>query len=193
MVTYLVRLYSWQSLGMVIVQVTLGSISLKMLSNRRNLYAFRDIYSIRSILLLLGLVGFSFLMFFGEGFVNAYLYYEGSWDLYGKAWRATIQLTPIWARYMNALVVPFTAGFFEEAIWRGYGISALERSLTTKRAIVIQALAFGLWHVNPIHVIVTFVIGLLYGYVFVMRRRLLLLTLSHIITNAIGFNAWLVM
>lgn len=92
---------------------------------------------------------------------------------------------------MNALVVPFTAGFFEEAIWRGYGISALERGLTAKRAIVIQALAFGLWHVNPIHMIVTFVIELLYGYMFIMRRRLLLLTLAHIITDAIGFNTWL--
>lgn len=188
----LTRLYSVQSIGMMATQVAFGALALRQLRNPRELYTVSDIRSPKSWGAVAGLVALSFALFFLEGIANAYLYYGGSWESYREMWAEIISATPVWARYMNALVAPFTAGVFEEAIWRGYGITKLEEHTSPGRAVVIQALAFGLWHINPLHVIVTFAIGLAYGSVFIKRRKLLALTVAHVATDFIGFSSWLI-
>ncbi len=191
LITLFSRLYSFQSLGMVIVQLSVGFICLKYLVRAKEFYSSSDIRSFKSYGLVVILVVFAFVLFFIEGFVAVMLYYNGNWAYYGDFWRKVVDATPVWARYMNALVAPFTAGVFEEIIWRGYGITKLEGFTSTKKAVMIQAVAFGLWHINPIHVLFTFIIGLVYGIVFVKRRRLLALTIAHIITDLVGFSSWI--
>ena len=60
--------------------------------------------------------------------------------------------------------------------------------MSTKRAIILQAIAFGVWHGISLHTIATAIIGLLFGYIYAKRRKLLLLSTAHVITDIIGFS-----
>jgi membrane protease YdiL (CAAX protease family) len=181
---------------MIVIQIILGYIALKKLINYnldyRSLYSLEDIKSIVSWAIIVILIALSFILFTIEGVFTVTLFYRGNWQYYGELWRKTILNTPLWARYMNALVVPFSAGIFEEIIWRAYGITALELITTTKKAVLIQAVAFGLWHIiNPIHIIPAFIIGTIYGIIYVKRRKILTLSIAHIVTNLVGFSIWI--
>ena len=84
-------------------------------------------------------------------------------------------------------IAPFTAGIFEEIIWRGYGINKLEQYVNTRKAVLVQAVAFGFWHGISFHTLITFLIGLVYGFVYARRRKLLNISIAHIVTDIIGF------
>jgi len=107
------------------------------------------------------------------GSVSTFLYYS---------------IRPPW--HVAALVVfSFTAGFAEEFIWRGYGVTAVEslaRSRRTLKAVVVTSLAFAVWHVNLFHIIPTMVFGLVYAYVYVKRRTLVPLIMSHTAFNLLS-------
>ncbi len=177
------RIFSYQSALMVLIQVGFG---LYLLRYYRGLYDF----NLKDLLLAAGLVIFS-LMIFTVEHVTSSLIYGMSYEEYSKWFRDVVSMTPAWARYMNALIVPFTAGIFEEAIWRGYGITKLEEFTSTRVAVFVQALAFALWHISPIHVLFVFPVGLAYGYAFVKRRSLTPLTLAHVVTDLLGMSVWL--
>ena len=176
-------IFSYQSAFMILIQVSFG---LYLFKHTRGMYDFRW----RDLLLALGLVIFAFIVFFLEGTVSTLIYGMNSSE-YREWYGEVVRMTPVWAKYMNALVAPFTAGVFEEVMWRGYGITKLEDFTSTWKAVVVQAVAFSIWHVSPIHVIFVLPIGLIYGYAFVKRRSLIPLMLAHVITDLIGFSSWL--
>ncbi len=177
------KIFSYQSALMVIIQLGFG---IYLLRYCKGLYDFR----LKDLLLSAGLVAFSLVTFTVEH-VTSSLIYGMSYEEYSKWFRDVVSMTPAWARYMNALIVPFTAGIFEEVIWRGYGITKLEEFASTRVAVLVQALAFALWHISPIHVLFVFPIGLAYGYAFVKRRSLAPLTLAHVVTDLLGMSVWL--
>ncbi len=110
----------------------------------------------------------------------------------GASWFSDLmRRVPIWARYMNALLAPFTAGVFEEIIWRGFGIENLRRFMGDGRAVVVQAIAFALWHVSPLHIPFVFIIGLAYGLAYVRRGSLAPLIVAHVVTDLVGFSFFL--
>jgi len=84
-------------------------------------------------------------------------------------------------------IAPFTAGICEELFWRDYGISRLENSMGVGRAVLIQAIAFGVWHGVSLHAVATAIVGYIYGRLYALRRRLSSLCAAHIITDVIGF------
>ncbi|RLG84142.1 MAG: hypothetical protein DRO18_07310 [Thermoprotei archaeon] len=177
------RIYSYQSMLMVAVQLAFG---LSLLHFTEGLYDLKP----RDALLVLGLVILSIALFSLESLASSLLYHT-SYSEYGRWFREVISMTPTWARYMNALVAPFTAGVFEEVIWRGYGITRLEEFMSRGKVVLVQAAAFALWHISPIHVLFVFPIGLAYGYAFVRRRSLAPLMAAHVVTDLIGFSVWL--
>jgi len=83
---------------------------------------------------------------------------------------------------------PGSAGVFEEIFWRGYGITMLEDSYGRKTALTLQAVAFGIWHIQPIHATFATLISVIYGYIFTKRRKLLTLSIAHWLTDFTGFR-----
>ena len=111
------------------------------------------------------------------------------------------------------LTLPFMTlcvGISEEALFRGYMQTHLERFYTVRKAILIQAILFGAWHfvwnLSPFdpfgmlgYVGTTFLIGLFFGYFYSKTRNLAPLVFAHglfdsvpqgIIENESAFNAF---
>jgi len=120
--------------------------------------------------------------------LNAYMY--GGWERYSEYWRLVVGGVPLWARLYMAAVAPFVAGFFEEVLWRGYGLDVLEPRLGRGWALALQAVAFGLMHGPTLYAAVAAVIGYLYGLAYYRAgRRLLPLSAAHVVVDLVGFWA----
>ena len=114
--------------------------------------------------------------------------FVGGWEKYMETWNYVVTRIPLWSKMYLVLIAPFTAGIFEEIIWRGFGINTLEEHMSTKKAVIIQGIAFGLWHGISLHTLITFLIGVIYGYVYAKRRKLLNISTAHILVDIIGFS-----
>jgi membrane protease YdiL (CAAX protease family) len=111
------------------------------------------------------------------------------------------------------LTLPFMTlcvGISEEALFRGYMQTHLEKLYTVRKAILIQAILFGAWHfvwnLSPFDLVgmlgyvgSTFLIGLFFGYFYSKTRNLAPLVFAHglfnsvpqgIIENESAFNAF---
>jgi len=96
-------------------------------------------------------------------------------------------------------VMPFhtlCVGISEEGFFRGYMQTHLEKRYAFRKAILIQALAFGVWHFvwnvspfNPldmaVYIITTCFWGLLVGYFYGKSRNLVPLFLTHGLWNSV--------
>lgn len=97
------------------------------------------------------------------------------------------------------LSLPFMTlcvGISEEGLFRGYIQTHLEKLYTSNRAILIQAILFGVWHFvwdlypfNFTHMIFyvgyTFLVGLLFGYFYSKTRNLVPLVFAHGLVNSV--------
>jgi membrane protease YdiL (CAAX protease family) len=97
------------------------------------------------------------------------------------------------------LTMPFMTlcvGISEEGLFRGYMQTHLEKLYTSKQAILIQAILFGVWHfvwgLNPFdpvymgsYVGFTFLIGLLFGYFYSKTTNLTPLVFAHGLFNSV--------
>ncbi len=91
----------------------------------------------------------------------------------------------------------FAVGISEEGLFRGYIQTKLGSIMSVRRAILVQAILFGLWHtvwhLNPLdfggmlfHVAETFLFGLLTGAYFAYARSLTGLVFLHGLTDSFG-------
>jgi hypothetical protein len=74
---------------------------------------------------------------------------------------------------------------FEEAINRGLVLTALAAFMSKRRAIVISAIYFSLWHFSFVRTPHTLLLGLVYGWLFVRTGSLLPGMLAHALHNGI--------
>ena len=74
----------------------------------------------------------------------------------------------------------------EEIIFRGIVYSAARKVMPYYLAIIVQALLFGAFHMNPIQSCYAFVLGLGMGYVMYLYDNLILSIIIHISYNIIG-------
>lgn len=109
------------------------------------------------------------------------------------------QLT--WMRLLRAVVSnALQNGFFEEFLFRGALQTRLNRLTTIGWALVLQALIFGVWHLDansgvapgdPLAALAACVVGqavggLAYGIVFLRTRNLIAPSVAHVVMNAVG-------
>ncbi len=169
-------IWSYQSAFMILVQVSFG---LALLGRVELSYDLRR----SDAPLIVALVLLSEALFFVE---------YPLLPVNGTRWFSDVmRRIPVWAKYMNALLAPFTAGVFEEVIWRGFGIENLRKFMSDSRAVAVQAIAFALWHVSPLHIPFVFVIGLAYGLAYLRRGSLGPLIVAHVVTDLAGFSYFL--
>lgn len=109
--------------------------------------------------------------------------------------------TPIqsYAIPLFLLAMPFhtlCVSVSEEGFFRGYAQTHLEKFYDTNKAILIQAVLFGIWHFvwdlnpfNPLgmiqYVAITFFIGLPFGYFYTKARNLASVVIAHGLWNSI--------
>ena len=176
-----------------VIQVCWGLYVIKLLGGWnivREKYSTSDISEkpVTSIALIIALILLSQGIIMFMQYVNCLIYYQGSWEKYLEYWRVITSDLPLFSKIYFVAIAPFTAGIFEEIIWRLFGIEVLEKHFGLRKTLVIQALAFAIWHGFSLHTIATFIIGLVYGYVYIKRRKLLVLSTAHVITDIIGFS-----
>jgi membrane protease YdiL (CAAX protease family) len=99
--------------------------------------------------------------------------------------------------FYSLSVMPFMlcVGISEEGLFRGYTQTHLEQFYSKRKANLLQALLFGLWHIvwyvsTPQllymfgYVMATSIIGLFYGYFYSKARNLVPLIIAHVLHNS---------
>lgn len=92
---------------------------------------------------------------------------------------------PFWAIIWWMSIGSIAAGIGEEAYFRGLLMERLGR-LKPMPLLLLTSLSFSLWHLYPPMLLHTFLIGILFGAVYLRTRRLFPVMLAHMLTNAIG-------
>ena len=96
-----------------------------------------------------------------------------------------------WQKIVMLTFLPFTAGFCEELIWRGYIFTQLEtRSYGLVKAIVLSAISFALIHgiTLPDKLLTTFSFGIVAGLYYAKERNLIPLMTTHIVMDVWSFG-----
>lgn len=90
-------------------------------------------------------------------------------------------------------------GLSEESLFRGFMQTHLTAIFSEKKALLIQAMLFGIWHIvwhiSPInligmisHVVITFFFGLVFGVFYKLSKNLTPLILAHGLVDAIPYG-----
>lgn len=85
--------------------------------------------------------------------------------------------------YGAALKVVIIAPVIEESIFRGIIMHGFMRNYSALTAILVSALFFALFHLNPWQFPATFLLGLLLGWLMVITRNILACITGHAINN----------
>ncbi|HMK73233.1 MAG TPA: CPBP family glutamic-type intramembrane protease, partial [Myxococcaceae bacterium] len=85
----------------------------------------------------------------------------------------------------SVLLVGLLPAVCEEACFRGVVLVGLGRTGSRWLAVVGSALAFGLFHFNPYHIVLATVLGLVLGYAAYESRSLLPGVLMHFVNNSL--------
>jgi len=99
------------------------------------------------------------------------------WELFNKVFESDYGW---WGAFFKVAVV---APVVEELIFRGLILHGLRRNYNAFTAVVISALLFALFHLNPWQFPATFVLGLLLGWIMIRTRSILLAIIGHSINN----------
>ncbi len=85
------------------------------------------------------------------------------------------------------LSVVVCAPVLEEILFRGLVFESCRERFGNGAAVLISALLFGLIHGVPVQIINAFVVGLIFGYVYLRTGSLLSVILLHMINNGIAY------
>ena len=97
----------------------------------------------------------------------------------------------VWQKIVMLTVLPITAGFCEELIWRGYIFTQLQvRGYGLTKAIVLSAISFALIHgiTLPDKLLTTFCFGVVAGFYYARERNLIPLMITHIVMDVWSFG-----
>jgi membrane protease YdiL (CAAX protease family) len=101
----------------------------------------------------------------------------------------------LWQKILFITLVPLTAAFTEELIWRGHIISGFElRGRSSMQAVLLSALSFALIHgvFMPDRLLMTFLFGIVAGYYYMRERNLVPLMFAHWLVDLWGFGFFLI-
>lgn len=88
--------------------------------------------------------------------------------------------------WLGVLCIAVLGPIMEELIFRGAITRALLQKYTPTRAIIISALLFGIFHINPAQIVAGILIGLLLAWVYYKTASLVPCILIHIINNSLA-------
>ena len=103
------------------------------------------------------------------------------WELFNKIFESDYGI------YGAILKVVILAPIIEELIFRGVIMHGLMRNYSKLTAVLVSALLFALFHLNPWQFPATFILGILLGIVMLRTRNIYLCILGHAINNGLVF------
>lgn len=109
------------------------------------------------------------------------------WELFNKVFESDFGI------YGAALKVVVMAPVIEELIFRGVIMHGLMRNYSKFTAVVVSALMFALFHLNPWQFPATFILGIVLGILMLRTRNIYLCILGHAINNGLvlfGMKYW---
>jgi uncharacterized protein len=99
------------------------------------------------------------------------------WELFSKVFESDFGW---WGAFFKVAVI---APVIEELIFRGLILHGLRKNYTATTAVIVSAILFSLFHLNPWQMPATFVLGLLLGWLMFRTNSILLAILGHSINN----------
>jgi membrane protease YdiL (CAAX protease family) len=99
------------------------------------------------------------------------------WELFSNIFESDFGW---WGAFMKVAVV---APIVEELIFRGLIFQGFRRNYHKIVAVIMSALLFSLFHLNPWQMPATFVLGLLLGWLMIRTNSLILCILAHSLNN----------
>lgn len=130
------------------------------------------------IAIVLFFVGIQFYLDLFNSFINTLLPAPGwFWEMFGKT------VDPKGNFWLTVLRVAIIAPIVEEMIFRGIIMHGFMQNYSGVKAVVVSALLFALFHLNPWQFPATFVLGLFLGWLMLTTHSLPLCILGHSINN----------
>lgn len=88
--------------------------------------------------------------------------------------------------WVGILTIAVIGPVLEELLFRGAITKALLKQYSPVKAILISAVIFGVFHINPAQIIPAFLIGILFGWVYYKTASLIPCILMHILNNSLA-------
>ena len=85
---------------------------------------------------------------------------------------------------LSLLAVGIVGPIFEELLFRGLVFGELRKIMHVRLAIVLQALIFGVYHMNAVQGAYAFLIGILLGYIYYRSSSIIAPMIVHIAINS---------
>ncbi len=101
------------------------------------------------------------------------------WEMFNKVFESDFGW---WGAFLKVSVI---APVVEELIFRGLILHGLRKNYNGFTAVVVSALLFALFHLNPWQFPATFVLGLLLGWLVIRTRSIVLAILGHSVNNSL--------
>lgn len=141
--------------------------------------------TVKSAVAIFGSLGLVSLMILCLNLLSGHLTFVGDWlEAYEDLAQTIISEDGniILEFFSTVCLVPIA----EELLFRGVVLGQLKLRYSTKACVLIQALLFALFHMNPIQSLYTFVPGLVLGIVYCQTNNLLVPIICHMIFNLFG-------
>lgn len=90
------------------------------------------------------------------------------------------------------ILTVFIAPLLEEFVFRGVVLNDIRHSYGSFTAIVVSALFFSLIHLNLAQILPAFLIGIVFGYVYIVSGSIWSVILLHMINNALAYILFLI-
>ena len=90
------------------------------------------------------------------------------------------------AGWLGILCVAVFGPILEELLFRGAITRALLKKYNPTKAIILSALVFGIFHINPVQVVSATLIGLLLAWIYYKTASLIPCILIHILNNSLS-------
>jgi membrane protease YdiL (CAAX protease family) len=163
----------WTFASLLIIQIHWACVS-NLIAPRTSLWKFRW---------LPALTVFVALNVIFAGYVVFVAWSNGSWY--------HIEGLAAWQKIVMLILIPLSAGFCEELIWRGYIFTQLgARGYGLAKVIILSAISFALLHGVwlPDKLLTTFLFGIVAGFYYARERNLVPLIIAHIVMDVWSFG-----
>ncbi len=99
------------------------------------------------------------------------------WELFSKVFESDYGW---WGAFMKVVII---APVIEELIFRGLVLHGLRKNYSATTTILVSAVLFSLFHLNPWQMPATFVLGVLLAWLMLRTNNILLTILGHALNN----------
>jgi membrane protease YdiL (CAAX protease family) len=86
---------------------------------------------------------------------------------------------------LSVILMGILPGFLEEMMFRGLMLSGFKENYSSKKAILMTALLFGIIHLNPWQFVTAFIIGIVSAYLYLKTNSILPCVYIHLFNNLV--------